>query len=142
MSRENVEVVRRIYDAVARRDSDTPFELYADDVVWDVSGWRPGALMARTQYHGHAGVREVWRETLAIWSEVDFEVYELLDVGDRVLAALREREVGRASGVPIEATHAAVWTLAGGKVVRLQVFDDREQALAVIGQQESSLARE
>jgi ketosteroid isomerase-like protein len=129
MSPENVEIVRRIYDAVARRDSVTPFELYAEDIVWDVSSWRPGALMTKTVYHGHEGVRQAWRESLSIWSEVDFEVYELVDRGDRVVAALREREIGRASGVPIETSHAAVWTLADGKVVRLQVFDDREQAL-------------
>ena len=38
MSRENVEAVRRIYDAVARRDSVTPYEIYAEDIVWDMSG--------------------------------------------------------------------------------------------------------
>jgi len=37
MSQENVEVVRGIYDAVARRDAVTPFEVYAEDIVWDVS---------------------------------------------------------------------------------------------------------
>ena len=41
---------------------------------------------------------------LSVFGEVDFEVEELIDAGDRVLAGIREREVGRASGVPVETT--------------------------------------
>jgi ketosteroid isomerase-like protein len=44
MSQENVEVVRRVYDAVARRDSAAVLDLYDPEVVLDPSdGWRvPG----------------------------------------------------------------------------------------------------
>lgn len=52
-----------------------------------------------------------------------YEVDELIDAGDRVVAVISDRQIGRSSGVPIEAAHAAVWTLAEGKVTRLQVFD-------------------
>jgi ketosteroid isomerase-like protein len=136
MSQENVEAVRRIYDAVKRRDSDTPFQLYAEDIVWDMSNARRAALFTRPIYYGHDGVRQVWREVLSVFGEVDFEVDELIDLGDQVLATLREREVGRASGAPVETTHLAVWTLAGGKVIKLQVFDDRSQALEAAGLRE------
>ena len=57
----------------------------------------------------------------------------MIDAGDQVLAVIREHEVGRASGVPVEATHLAVWTLADGKVTQLQMFDDRQQALEAAG---------
>ena len=40
MSQENVELVRRIYDAAARRDDATPFEFYAVDIVWDLTNTR------------------------------------------------------------------------------------------------------
>ena|SRR5436190_2256530 len=133
MSQENVEVVRRVYDAVSRRDSVTPFEIYAEDIVWDISNSRRAALYARPIYHGHEGVREAWREGLLAFGEIDFEVDGVIDAGDQVLAVIRERQVGRASGAPVEATHLAVWTFADGKVVRLQVFDDRQQALEAVG---------
>jgi ketosteroid isomerase-like protein len=133
MSQENVDVVRRIYDAAARRDDVTPFEVYAEDIVWDVSKWRRAALDPKQVYRGHEGVREMWRETLVAFGEVDFEVEELIDAGDQVLAVIREREVGRASGVPVEATHLALYTLTGGKVIQMQVFDDRQQALEAAG---------
>jgi len=36
----------------------------------------------------------------------------------------------------VEATHAAVWTLAHGKVIRMQMLDDRAQALKAVGLEE------
>jgi ketosteroid isomerase-like protein len=136
MSQENIEVVRGIYDAFARRDDVAPFKVYAEDIVWDLSNTRRAALTAKRVYHGHEGVRENWRDALSVFGEVDFEVKELIDAGDQVLAAIREREVGRASGAPVETTHLAVWTLAEGKVTKLQVFDDRRDALEAAGLRE------
>lgn len=136
MSRENVELVRGIYDAAARRDAFAAFEVYAEDIIWDMSNWRRAAMDSTQVYRGHEGVREGWRETLTIWGEVDFEVEELIDAGEQVVAVIKEREVGRSSGVPIEDSHGAVWTLANGKVTRLQVFDDRLPALEAVGLRE------
>jgi hypothetical protein len=38
--------------------------------------------------------------------------------------------------VPVEASHAAIWTLAEGKVVRMQVLDDWDQAITAVGLEE------
>jgi hypothetical protein len=61
----NVEIVRGIYDAVARRDNVTPFEVYAEDIVWDVSNASRGGLGPKLVYHGHEGVRQFWRDGVA-----------------------------------------------------------------------------
>jgi len=126
-------VVRGIYDAAARRDDVIPFEVYAEDIIWDISNSRRALLAMKPVYRGHDGVRQYWRENISVFGEVDFEIEELIDAGDQVLAVIREREVGRASGVPVEATHLAVYTLSGGKVIQMQVFDDRQQALEAAG---------
>jgi ketosteroid isomerase-like protein len=84
-------------------------------------------------YHGHEGVRQSWRDGLSAFGEIHFEVKGLIDAGDQVLAVIREREVGRASGVPVETTHRAVLTLSGGKVVQIQMFDDPQQAREAAG---------
>ena len=133
MSQENVEIVRSIYEAAARRDAAIPFEVYAEDILWDLSNSRRALLLTRRAYHGHEGVREFWRDSLSVFGVIDFEVEELIDAGDRVLATIREREIGRASGAPVQATHVAVYTLGDGKVTRLQVFDDRSEALEAAG---------
>src|SRR5215208_4010715 len=101
MSQANVELVRRVYDAVARRDDVTPFEVYAEDIVWDMSNSRRAFLYSQPILRGHEGVRQAWREGLDAFGEVDYEVEELVDAGDRVLAVVHEQDVGRASGVPV-----------------------------------------
>ena len=133
MSEENVEIVRRIYDAVARRDDVTPFEVYAEDIRWEIANQRAAGLMPKSVYRGHEGVRQFWRDAVSVFGKIDFDVEELVDAGDQVVAVIRDRRVGRTSGVPVEATHLAVWTLADDKVIRLQTFDDRQQALEAAG---------
>ena len=133
MSQANVEIVQGIYEAVARRDAATPFEVYAEDIVWDVSNSRRATVMDSVSYHGLEGVRQFWQESLSVFGTVDLDVEELIDAGDRVVALIREREIGRTSGAPVDARHVAVWTLADGKVVRMQIFDNREQALKAVG---------
>jgi ketosteroid isomerase-like protein len=133
MSQENVEIVRGIYDAVARRDGATPFEVYAEDIVWDLSNSRRTALGIEPVYQGHEGVRQFWRDALSVFGEVDLEVEELIDAGHQVVAVTRERGVGRGSGVPVRSIAVSVWTLADGKVIEVQVFDDRQQALETVG---------
>src|SRR5436853_4245776 len=122
-----------MYEAVARRDARTPFEIYAEDIVWDVSNSSRAALAMKPVYQGHEGVRQYWRENLSAFGEIDFDVEELIDAGDQIVALIREREIGRTSGAPAESSHVAVWTLADGKVVRMQIFDNREQALKAVG---------
>jgi ketosteroid isomerase-like protein len=133
MSRENVEIVRAIYDAVARRDAGTPFDLYAEDIVWDMSNSRRVAVNPQPVYRGHEEVRLFWRDALSVFETVDLDVTELIDAGDQVLAVITEREVGRVSGVPVETRHYAVWTVEEGKVTRMRVFDERQQAAEAAG---------
>jgi ketosteroid isomerase-like protein len=64
MSRENLEVVRAIYDAAARRDEEAAFALYAEDIVWDVSKSGRAAVLMSSVYRGHEGVRRFWRDGL------------------------------------------------------------------------------
>ena len=128
-----MELVRQIYDAVARRDGVSPFKAYAENIVWDMSQVRQSHLLTRPVFHGHEGVRQFWREMVASFGVWDLDVEEIIDAGDRVLAVVRDRVIGRASGAPVEGGHVAVWTLSGGKVTQLQTFEDRRQALEAAG---------
>ena len=61
------------------------------------------------------------------------EIEEPVAAGDRVFVVVHERSTGRVSGATVESRHFAVWTLADGKVVRIQVFDDRGDAERAAG---------
>jgi ketosteroid isomerase-like protein len=134
MSQENVEIVRTIYEAVAARDDAVPFELYVEDIVWIPA--RSRAVGGEPIYYGHEGVRHFWRDALSAFGEIRLHLEDLVDAGHQVLAVVREQEVGRVSGVPVEAIHFAVWTLADGKVTQMQIFDDRQRASNAVGLRE------
>ncbi len=136
MSQRNVEIVRGIYDAVERRDAAAAFEVYDEAIVWDFSATARGSFAMKPVSHGHEEVRQAWREYLSAFDRMDFDVLELQAVGDQVLATVRDVLAGRVSGVEVQALHYAVWTLAGGKAVRLRVFDDRSEALEAAGLQD------
>ena len=135
MSRENVEVVRSVYEALANRDAITPYELYDPDIEWDVGDQWMAVGVGRI-FHGHDGVRTFWRELLSEFPEADFKVEDLVDAGDQVLAVLQGHFVGRTFGPLPVGRHYAVWTLRNGKIVRLRVFTDSAEALKAVGLRE------
>ncbi len=135
MSRENVEVVRRIWDAADRRDTQTVFSLYDPEVELDVSGF-PVVATNADRYRGHEGLRRLFTEWREIWSDADSDLVELIDTGDRVVSVYSYRGRGRASGAAIEEVFATVWTIRNDKAVRVEWFMGRAEALEAVGLRE------
>ena len=136
VSQENVKIVRELLDAFARREHERAFELYDPDIEWDAS-LQP-APDAAGVYRGHDGVRTFWRRWLSAWKDLDFDVEDVLDAGDDVVALIRnQRQFGRHTGIVTEVPdYALVFTLRGGKVVRWRFFPDQRAALEAVGLEE------
>ena len=66
-------------------------------------------------YHGHEGVRAYWRNWLSAWSDLDFELQDVVDAGDEVVALIRnQRQWGRHSGIVTEMPpYGLVFTIHG-----------------------------
>jgi ketosteroid isomerase-like protein len=62
-----------------------------------------------------------------------FEIHELIDAGDRVLAAQTLRGRGKQSGAEANWQVWNVWTFREGKIVHGQGFTSRDQALEAAG---------
>lgn len=136
MSRENVAIVRRLYEAVACRHGATVLAIYDPEVEWDHSHNEAvvGLMGGRTVFRGHEGVREWSREWYEAWENVDAELEELIDAGEHVVVVLNYRGRGRASGAEVQFTHlAGVFTLNEGRVVRAAWFRAREEAVQAAG---------
>ena len=125
MSAENVELVRSItaewgqgiYSSAAWAHPD--IELVADGGVT-------------------RGINEVakrWAEFLEAWDEFATSAEEILEAGDdRVLALVRFQGRGRGSGTPVaDFSGAQLFTFRDGKVVRLELFTQRDAALDAAG---------
>lgn len=57
-----------------------------------------------------------------------FEVHELFEQGDWVVADVGHRGVGRASGIELVQRAVACYRFANGKIVQFCVFGDRDVA--------------
>jgi ketosteroid isomerase-like protein len=106
-----------------------------DDEVRLVGGHLPddkrhGDMIA-VQWPALAGDQAV-RPRVMSEENVDV-VRRLWDAGDRIVTVYSYRGRGRLSGLPVEELFATVWTLRDRKVVRVQWFIEREEALEAAG---------
>jgi ketosteroid isomerase-like protein len=125
MSRQNVELVRRMHQAFNRRDTETFLGLLDPHVEWV-------PMMARlegTVYRGRAEV-ERWLAGLDHdWVDLRTEPREFRDLGDVVLILGSWHARARTSGVVLDSEPAAwVARIRHGKVVRQETFTDQDQA--------------
>jgi ketosteroid isomerase-like protein len=131
MSRQNLETVQGIYDAWQRRDFETALAPFHEDVEWvgppDISRDELGHA------HGIEGMVRSLNHWLENWEDYRFELRELVDHGDHVMADGWQRGRGRDSGVEVSEEIFSVWTLRAGKVVRQQMFRHRAEALHAAG---------
>jgi ketosteroid isomerase-like protein len=136
MSQENVELVRRLLEMFAKREHEAVFAFYAPDIEWDARNFNaPGFTDLVGVYRGHEGVRTYWRRWLEAWKDLDFEVQDVLDADDEVVALIRnQRQWGRHSGIVTEMPpYGLVFTIRDGKVVRWRAYFDQESALESAG---------
>src|SRR3954466_14039290 len=96
MSRENVDLARRMYENFNRRDLDALLALMHDEV--EIAP-RLGALEG--EYRGHAGVRRWWSDLLDFSPAAAAQIERVQDLGDMTLGQIRGRAHGAASATPV-----------------------------------------
>jgi ketosteroid isomerase-like protein len=131
VSQENVELVKRAWEATVQRDYETALSLYDPDVTLE-----PGFLDNPEVFRGLDGVREVFRNWFGVFADMTSTVEEWIDAGDDVVAILRLTGRGRQSGVPVVSLEAHVWTVRDGKLWRLRIYPSRAEALKAVGLEE------
>lgn len=123
MSQENIEVVRRFL-LLEVEEALT----YADpDIVWNP------AEESATQ--GHDAVRASLVRWKSEWDRYEMLPEEFEETGDRVVVAVSFRARGRASGIEVDARLYDVYTLRDGKIIRMDQFTQRSEALQAAGLQ-------
>ena len=135
MSQENVELVKRAWEAWSSGDIDAVLETCDPAVEWDLTsfeGWPEDDV-----YYGHEGFRRFLEEWRGSWDRFEARAEEYVDGdGDRVVALCWQRGFGAGSQVPVEMDLATVFTLEGGVVCRIEAYSDRQEALKAVGLRE------
>jgi ketosteroid isomerase-like protein len=132
MSQENVEIVRRGWEAWRMGDLDALVALYDPGVEWDTThyeGWPEDGV-----YRGRAGVRRFLEQWLASWERYETGVDEIIDAGgDCVVVLCWQQGVGPGSDAPGRMEWTQVCRLRNGLVWRLEAWSDRQKALESAG---------
>jgi ketosteroid isomerase-like protein len=83
-------------------------------------------------HRGHEGYVRVWQRLFEVW-DLKFEPEEVIDFGDRLLAAGRVTAQGRRTGIALDTPLFSLITIRRGLFARQQDFSDREEALDAAG---------
>jgi ketosteroid isomerase-like protein len=130
MSQENVEVVRSLFAAFARRDLEAAARVLHPEVEI-----RPAIVggLEKVVYRGLDGNRQFWAGIDAAWTEFRIQPEEFRDLGGEVLVL--GRVFARAPGSGIVLNEASAWIAAvrRGQIVRFRSFSNQPEALEASG---------
>jgi ketosteroid isomerase-like protein len=131
VSAENVEIVRRMCEAYARRDWEVAADSLDPDIEWDASTYT--SWPDSPTFRGKQGVLDFFRRFLGTWDKYEVTFEEFIDLGDVVVVIVTDSGIGKGSGVEVTRRFAQVWTIRDGKAIAWTAYRDRESALAAAG---------
>ncbi|TMK40476.1 MAG: nuclear transport factor 2 family protein [Actinobacteria bacterium] len=131
MSQQNVEIVRRVYDALNRREWDAALrETHPDFEMTTQRGPDAGTLRPRQ------AVQRFGEEYIAMFDSMVFEPKEFLEHGDQVVVLVTRRARPRGGSVDIVVRNGHLWTVRDGTILSMKSFPDPEEALKAAGLKE------
>jgi ketosteroid isomerase-like protein len=126
VAESNADIVREAFAAADRRDKQVLFRLLSPTVQWHLAGVFPDQPPVRSGREG------IWAYALALNEQIedlDRELTEVDEVGDRVVARFRVRGKERATGEPVDFEFSLVAKVDGGKIVTGRNYVDHDEAL-------------
>jgi ketosteroid isomerase-like protein len=130
MSHENVEIVRRGFDAFNGRDLDAFLALFDPDVEFTAYAMQ---LEGGDPYRGHEGIRAWWENILAVYPDFRAEIDDVRDVGDLTITRLRIHGRGVESDAPMDQEVWQVVRIREGQGIFLRFFSSEAEALEAVG---------
>jgi ketosteroid isomerase-like protein len=137
MSEENVEIVRRVYEAwwagLERDDPGAVFGtgLATDDFEFALEGFQ---FEGRSVWRGREGYVEWFRTWTREFEDWSLRLERLIDAGHyRVVAFTHQSATGKESGAPVELNLGTVFELKHGRVVRMRTYLTHAKALEAAG---------
>ncbi len=128
MSRENLEIVRRGYDAYAQGDMEAMLASMDPELVTYRD--EPDAAT----FHGPEGFLQAIAEWVEDFDEFAATAEELIDANDhQVIVRVHQTATGAQSGAQIEGDFWFVHTLTDSKLTRLDMLTTKEKALKAAG---------
>jgi ketosteroid isomerase-like protein len=118
----NVQVIRQLYDAMARSDIERVLELLSEDVTFVVPG--PPGVGAAGIWRGHDGVQACLRKLRADQENQSVEIVEFVAERDKVVVLLHVKAKSLGTGKTFESDIIHYFTIKDGQIVSLLDFFD------------------
>ena len=116
----DIQTVRAIYDAFARRDIDGAIAHLAEDVMFEPSG--TARLLGRAEpYRGHDGLREYFADAARVWDDLTLHADDVRAARGSVVVF--GHADGRVNGEPVRRRVVWTWRLQDGKAVWMRAND-------------------
>ena len=128
MSQENVEVVRRSFDAWNSWDLEALRRIYAEDAMVET-----GITGFGRTFKGEDPIGRWAAEMRETWAEVRWELDRIIESEDVVVSFYRGIGIGRESGVEVVRDLTGVYRVHDGLIVSERVYLNREEALEAAG---------
>ena len=122
---DNVDLIRRGYEAWNRGDVEEVVASLAEDVEWHGHPRLPEP----GPYFGRDDVRRWLAESLAPWEEISIHPLAVVGDGNDVIALINITGRGKGSGLEVQSgVDAHVWTVAEGRIVSMRWIQGDEVA--------------
>ena len=132
MSQENTDLVRNLYAAFGRGDLDEVFQIFTDDITFN--------LAENSPYDAgkpHVGRQEIVENVFTrIGGETEgFTIVPeaIHDAGDVVVVQGRYKGKNLNTGLAIDLQMCHIWTIRGGRLARMDQYLDTLKAREVYG---------
>ncbi|HMF03797.1 MAG TPA: nuclear transport factor 2 family protein [Acidimicrobiia bacterium] len=128
MSEQNIDVIRRVYEAMKNRDANVMQELFAEDIHVSQTPLLPWG----GEYEGRDGAFTFFL-TLVEHIQSQVTVENLFSAGDHVVQTGRTRGTVVANGTTFDVPEAHVWEVRDGKVTAFHAYIDTPAMLEALG---------
>jgi ketosteroid isomerase-like protein len=132
MSQENVELVRRAFDAYNRRDRDTLQALHHPDIELD---WSASVGPESRIYRGREQAGDFYDDFLDMFERVHLVPERFIEAGDAVVVPNSAELRGR-DGIQMVARSTWVYEVRGGRIARVRFYQKTADALEAVGVRE------
>jgi ketosteroid isomerase-like protein len=130
MSRENVELVLRGIEIFNSGDIDRILSFTGADFEIEVP---PGLSAEPDTYRGAEGVRRYFQSFDEAMDEVHFRADRFWEAAGAVVVDALVTARGKQTAIPVEQRAAQLWTIRGGRVIRIQAYASLSEALETVG---------
>jgi|SRR5215218_1496571 len=128
MSQENIEVVRRVYDALNRNDWAAAFR----DADQDFEATFQRGPNAGT-HRGREKLQALLLDSRVAFDAWHMEPMELHESGNQVVVIVKNRLRPKGSSSEIEFRNGHIWTIRNGTILSLVAYPSPDEAREAVG---------